>query len=82
MGEKVETCHISYSWVPELMWTVTAVTKLKDFCSLKKNYNKPRQHIKKQRHHFADTKVHIVKALVFPVVVYGCESWTINKAEC
>ena len=28
------------------------------------------------------TKVHLVKAMVFPVVVYGCESWTINKAEC
>ena len=28
------------------------------------------------------TKVHIVKALVFPVVMYGCESWTIRKAEC
>ena len=27
-------------------------------------------------------KVHIVKAMVFPVVVYGCESWTIKKAEC
>ena len=28
------------------------------------------------------TKVHIVKAMVFPVVTYGCESWTIKKAEC
>ena len=28
------------------------------------------------------TMVHLVKALVFPVVMYGCESWTINKAEC
>ena len=28
------------------------------------------------------TKVHQVKAMVFPVVVYGCESWTIRKAEC
>ena len=28
------------------------------------------------------TKVHLVKTLVFPVVVYGCESWTIKKAEC
>ena len=28
------------------------------------------------------TKVHIVKAMIFPVVVYGCESWTIKKAEC
>ena len=28
------------------------------------------------------TKVHLVKAIVFPVVMYGCESWTIKKAEC
>ena len=28
------------------------------------------------------TKVHIVKAVVFPVVLYGCESWTVKKAEC
>ena len=28
------------------------------------------------------TKVHIVKAIVFPVAVFGCESWTIKKAEC
>ena len=35
--------------------------------------------ILKKRHHFA--KVHIVKAMVFPVVMYGCESWTIKKAE-
>ena len=46
----------------------------------KKSFDKPRQHIKKQRHHFAD-KVHVVKAMVFPVVMYGCESWTIKKAE-
>ena len=46
----------------------------------KYSYDKPRQYIKKQRHHFAD-KVHIVKAVVFPVVMYGCKSWTIKKAE-
>ena len=28
------------------------------------------------------TKVHLVKAMVFPVVIYGCENWTIKKAEC
>ena len=38
------------------------------------------QHIKKQRHYFS-TKVHLVEAMVFPVVMYGCESWTIKKAE-
>ena len=46
----------------------------------KKSYDQPRLHIKKQRHYFA-TKVCLVKALVFPVVMYGCESWTIEKAE-
>ena len=35
----------------------------------------------KTRHHFAN-KVHIVKAMVFPVVMYGCEGWIIKKTEC
>jgi len=47
----------------------------------KESYDQPRQHIKKQRYFFA-IKVHLVKAMVFPVVMYGCESWTIKKAEC
>ena len=46
----------------------------------KVSHDKPRQRIKKQRHHSAD-KVHIVRAMVFPVVMYGCERWTIKKAE-
>jgi len=46
----------------------------------KKSYDQPRQHIKRQRHYFM-TKVCLVKAMVFPVVMYGCESWTIKKVE-
>ena len=46
----------------------------------KEGYDQLRQHIKKQRHYFA-YKVHLVKAMVFPVVMYECESWTIKKAE-
>ena len=46
----------------------------------KENYDQPRQLIKKQRHYSAN-KVRLVKAMVFPVVMYGCESWTIKKAE-
>ena len=38
--------------------------------------------ILKSRHISLPTKVHLVKAMVFPVVKYGCESWTIKKAEC
>ena len=63
---------------------VTAAMKLKDTCSLEEKLyflsNKPRQHIRKQRYYFP-TKVHLVKAMVFPVVMYGYESWTIRKAE-
>ena len=47
----------------------------------KKSYDQPRKHIKKQKHYLAN-KVHLVKALVFLIVMYGCESWTIKKAEC
>ena len=54
--------------------------EIKMLATWKESYDKPRQCIKKQRHHFAD-EVHIVKAIVFLVVMYGCESWTIKKAE-
>ena len=46
----------------------------------KKTYDQTRQHIKKQRHYFA-IKFHLVKAMVFPIVMYGCANWTIMKAE-
>ena len=38
--------------------------------------------ILKSRNITLPTKVHLVKAMVFPVVIYGCESWTVKKAEC
>ena len=46
----------------------------------KKSYDQPRQHIKKQRHYFAN-KGPSCQSYGFPVVMYGCESWTIKKAE-
>ena len=59
---------------------MTAAVQLKMPVSWKESYDKHRQGIKNQRHHFAN-KVSIVKAMVFPVVMYGYESWTIKKAE-
>ena len=59
---------------------VTAAMKLKDAYFWKESYDQPRQHITKQRHTLP-TKVHLVKAMVFPVVMHGCEIWTIKKAE-
>ena len=54
--------------------------EIKRWLLLGRSYGQPRHHIKKQRHYFAN-KGHLVKALVLPVVMYGCESWTIKKAE-
>ena len=48
--------------------------------SWKKSNDQPRQHIQKQRHYFAN-KVRLAKAIVFLLVMYGCESWTVKKAE-
>ena len=60
--------------------------KLKDVCSLEEK-EQPRQLtnldiILKSREIILSIKVHLVKAMVFPVVMYGCESWTIKKVEC
>ena len=52
----------------------------KTLASWKKSYDKLTQHIKNQR--YLSTKVHIVKAVTFPVVMYRCESWTVKKAVC
>ena len=59
---------------------VTAAMKLKDTCSLEESYDKPRQHIKKQRHYFAN-KIQQSQAIIFPGVMYGCECWSIKKTK-
>ena len=48
----------------------------------KKSYGRPRQYIKKQRYYFVDKGPSSQSYGFFPVVMYGCESWTIKKAEC
>ena len=59
---------------------VTAAMKLKDAYSLEESYDQL-DSILKIKDIPLLTKVHTVKAMVFPVVMYGCESWTIKKAE-
>ena len=54
--------------------------EIKTLAPWKKSYDKLRQHIKKQRY-YSLTKVHMVKAMGFPVVIYRGESWTIKKDE-
>ena len=54
--------------------------EIKRHLLLGRSYDQSRQHIKKQRDYFANTCLSS-QAMVFPVVMYGCESWTIKKAE-
>ena len=62
---------------------VTAAMKLKDACLvLGRKAMTNLDSILQSRDTTLPTKVCIVKAMVFPVVLYGCESWTIKKAEC
>ena len=48
----------------------------------KESYDQPRQHIEKQRHYFVNKGPSSQGFGFFPVVTYGCESWTVKKAEC
>ena len=59
-----------------------AAVKLKDAYSLEGKVMTNLDRILKSRDITLATKVRLVKAMVFPVVMYGCESWTVKKAEC
>ena len=80
-GETMETVRDFILGAPKSLQVVTAAMKLKDACSLEENCDQPRQHIKKQRHYFANKDLSS-QTYGFPVVMYGCESWTIKKVEC
>ena len=60
---------------------VTVAMKLKKHMLLERKPVTNLDSLLKSRHITFPTKVHLVKAVVFPVVTYGCESWTIKKAE-
>ena len=76
-GETMETVTDFIFWAAKSLWTVTATIKLKDACSLKQSYDK--LSILKSRDLTLTTKGHMVKTMIFPVVIYRCESWTIKK---
>ena len=61
---------------------VTATIKSKMFALWEQSYNRLEKHNKKQQRHQFATKICIVRAMVFPLVMYGCESWTVKIAEC
>ena len=81
MGKQQKQWETLFSWAPNSLQIVTAAMKLKDTCFLEASiYDQPRQHIK-SRDITLPTKIHLVKAIVFPVVMCRYESCTIKKAE-
>ena len=81
MGKQWKLCQILFSWAPKSLQMVPAVMKLKDACFLEEKLWKNLDSILKSTDVTLLTKVHLVEAVVFPVVMYRCESWTIKKAE-
>ena len=79
-GGKWKQWQIFLSWAPKLLRTGTAAMKLKDTCSLKGKLWHLDSILKNKDVTLLIT-VRIVKAMVFPAVMYRCESWTIKKAE-
>ena len=79
MGKQWKQCQTLFWGAPKSLQMVTAAMQLKDAYSLEVMTNL--DSIFKSRDITLPTKVHLVKAMVFPVVMYGCESWTVNKAE-
>ena len=79
-GEKVEAMTDFMSWAPKSMWTVTAAMKLRCFIFGRKAMTNLDSMLKNIDISLL-MKVHVVKAMAFPVVMYGCESWTLKKAK-
>ena len=80
-GETVETVSDFIFLAPKSLQMVTAAMTLKDGLLLGRKVMTNLDSMLKSRDITLSTKVRLVKAMVFPVVMYGCESWTIKKAE-
>ena len=77
-GKTMKTVRL-YFWAPK---SLQIVTEIKRCLLLGRKAMTNQNSILKSRNITLPAKVHLVKAVVFPVVMYGCESWTIKKAEC
>ena len=77
----METVSDFIFWGSKIMQMVIAAMKLRHLL-LGRNVMTNLDSVLKSRDIILPTKVHVVQAVVFPVVRYGCESWTVKKAEC
>ena len=77
MGKQWKQCQTLFWGAPKSLQMVTAAMKLKDRLLLGRKVMSNLDSIFKSRDITLPTKVHLVKAMVCPVVMYGCESWTV-----
>ena len=82
MGKQWKQCQTLFWGAPKSLQMVTAAMKLKDAYSLEGKVMTNLDSILKNRDITLPTKVRLVKAMVFPVVMHGCEFCTVKKAEC
>ena len=81
MGKQWKQCQTLFWGAPKSLEIVIAAMKLKDSYSLEEKVIDNLDIIFKSRDITLLTKVCLVKAMVFPGIMYGCESWTVKKAE-
>ena len=81
MGKQWKQCQILFSWGPQITADGDCSREIKRPLLLGRKAMTNLDRILKSRDITLLTKVHLVKAMAFPVVMYGCESWTIRKAE-
>ena len=82
MEKQWKQCQTLFLGAPKSLQMVTAAMKLKDAYTLGRKVMTNIDSILKSRDITLPTNIHLVKAMVFPVVMYGHECWTIKKAEC
>ena len=81
MGKQWKECQTLFFWAPKPLQMVTAAMKLKDALLLGRKVMTNLDSIFKSRDITLQTSLHLVKAVVFPVVMYECEGWTVKKAD-
>ena len=79
MGKQWKQWLTLFLWAPKSLQMVTEAMKLKTLTPWDESYDQPRQHINKQRQYLANKGPS--SQAYFPVVLYGCDSWTIRKSE-
>ena len=82
MGKQWKQCQTLFFWPPKITADGDCSYEIKRRLLLGRKVMTNLDSISKSRDIILPTKFRLVKAMVFPVVMYGCESWTVKKAEC